>query len=42
MAANDQLLAAILHEYLQRKDKTLAQVYQHKTKAVSGSIIHTL
>lgn len=40
MADNEQLLSAILHEYLVRKDKTLAQVFQHKTKAVS-LIIYT-
>lgn len=34
MAVNGQLIDAIVHEYLLKKDKSLAQVFQHKTKAV--------
>lgn len=40
MAVDSQLIDAIVHEYLQKKDKNLAQVFQHKTKAVSA--IHNL
>lgn len=35
MPANKELIAAILHDYLQRFDKSLGQVFKHKTKAVS-------
>lgn len=35
MATDDKLLTALIQEYLQRIDKTLGQVFQRKTKAVS-------
>lgn len=41
MAVNGQLIDAIVHEYLLKKDKSLAQVFQHKTKAVCTYLTKT-
>lgn len=40
MAVTGQVIDAIVHEYLQKKDKNLAQVFQNKTKAVCTSAMH--
>lgn len=34
MATNDQLISALVLEYLKKRDKNLAKVFQQKTNAV--------
>lgn len=35
MSSHDDMLSALIYEYLLNLDKTLAQVFKNKTKAVS-------